>query len=212
MLKMPCCDCDWRMNEKGIQMMKQGVFARRTIHSPQTLSGLLALALLVSGGVQADDVQINITGEITIPPCVVNNGTPVNIDFGTIDATTVNGTTHSKTHAVPVTCTYYSTNVAKVKVTGNAMSTTLGTDNVLVTTGPNAGHLGVALYQGPAVDASKPLLLNGNGAGFDITDTGWTGNASSSQFIFTLVPYKEGVAQLLGGTFTATATLGITYL
>lgn len=174
---------------------------------------LTAALLLISGSVHSTDVNITITAEITIPPCVVNGGSPISVDFGSMEVTKVDGQFYAKSTTVPVSCTYYN-GTAHVKVTGTPLPG--APDNVLQTdaTGTNGASLGVALYQGSSVNSSYPLRLGGGseGKGYPLTQ-GWTGDGSAaSTFSLTAVPYKQGSDSLEAGPFIATATMSITYL
>ncbi|EFN8479515.1 type 1 fimbrial protein, partial [Escherichia coli] len=45
----------------------------------------------------AVDIPINITGSIIIPPCEINNGDAINVDFGNIRATELEKREYKKT-------------------------------------------------------------------------------------------------------------------
>ncbi|OAT26409.1 PapF family fimbrial adapter [Buttiauxella ferragutiae ATCC 51602] len=178
----------------------------------QIASALLLAGILFSATTARANINITITSEIYIPPCVVNGDTLITVDFGDMDAQKVDGQAYAKSITVPVSCTYYS-GAAYVRVTGSQL--TGAPTNVLKTdaTGGNADILGVALYQGNGVNSSFPLTLGGgsNGYGYPLTQ-GWTGNGTaSSQFTLTAVPYKQG-GSLEAGAFSATATMSISYL
>ncbi|ELG5397438.1 fimbrial protein [Salmonella enterica] len=172
---------------------------------PQMLGGLI---LLVSGWAFAVDVPVNIKGEIVIPPCLVNNGQNIEIDFKEIPVSAVTNKQYNKKTDIPVTCAYYQ-GVPYIKVTG-AQLTGAGA-HVLRT---NIGNFGIALYQGDGV--GTPLVL-GNGTsngreyiGFPVT-RGLAGT-SSGIFTFTAAPYKAGSTELAAGVFSATANMSITYM
>jgi minor pilin subunit PapF len=176
----------------------------------------LLLVLMGSGfffGMQpagAVDVTIKITGEIYIPPCVINNDTGIKVSFGEMSLYEVDGEKNAKTTSVNVTCDYYQG--TPYIFVGGAQLSGAG-DNVLKTTGANPSTLGIALYQGGNVDTSHPLKI-GQGEqgryGYKIT-RGLAGqNTASGTFMFTAVPYKHG--ELKAGTFSAIATMSISYL
>ncbi|HCH9097553.1 TPA: fimbrial protein [Salmonella enterica] len=164
--------------------------------------------LLVAGSVSAVDVTVNITGEIIVPPCTVNNGQAIEVDFGDIPVSDVANSRYRQKKDVPVKCTYYQ-GTPYIRVTGSQL-TGAGT-HVLRT---DISNFGIALYQGDGV--STPLRL-GNGTsngseyiGYPVT-SGLNGT-SSGTFTFTAVPFKTGSAELSAGAFIATASMSITYM
>lgn len=167
---------------------------------------LLTGVLLLMGRVALADVTINIIGEIVMPPCVVNNGAPIEVNFGNISITDVSNAMYQKVLSVPVTCTYYQ-GAAYVKVTGNMLGGAADS-NVLAT---NISNFGIALYQGS--DTVTPLTLgNGDtGLGYAITNGLTGGGTASENFTFTAKPYKQGSDVLDTGAFTASANMSISY-
>ncbi|EEE1598519.1 fimbrial protein [Salmonella enterica] len=174
----------------------------------QMLGG--GLLLLVAGSVSAVDLTVNITGKIVIPPCTVNNGQSIEVDFGDVPVTDVTNSKFRQKKDIAVTCTYYQ-GTPYIKMTGTQL-TGAGT-NVLKT---NISNFGIALYQGDGV--GTPLVL-GNGTsngseyiGYRVT-SGLSGTGTSSGiFTFTAAPSKTGSAELSAGAFNATASMSITYM
>lgn len=161
----------------------------------------------------AGAVDINITGEIYIPPCKINNNdSEIKISFNRISLYEVNGYKNAKTKTVTVNCNYYQ-GTPYIRIDGTVLSG--AGDNVLKTTGINASVLGIALYQGDDVNSSYPLRIGAGEQGkygYKIT-RGLTGqNITVGQFTFTAVPYKHGLGTLSTGTFSAIATMHISYL
>lgn len=184
------------------------------------ISGSVRLLLALMGcgfisGIQparAVDVNITITGEIYIPPCEINGGTDISVDFGKMSLHDVNGSNNAVTKTVSVTCEYYE-GTPYIRMDGTVLSG--AGDNVLQTTGANPSTLGIALYQGGGVDSAHPLKIGAGEQGqygYQITQ-GLTGqNTESGTFTFTAVPVKSGSDALTAGTFSATATMSISYL
>lgn len=169
--------------------------------------------LLNVSSVQAVDVNIKITGEIFIPPCKINNDAVVTVPFGKVSLQTVDGVQSSVSKTLDVSCDYYQ-GMPYIVVTGSAM-TGVASNNVLDTTGVNAGRLGIALYQGAGVDSSAPLKIGTGGEkgafGYPVIQ-GLSGNGNSGQFTFTAVPWKLSNTDLEAGQFNASATMSISYL
>ncbi|MCS1308491.1 fimbrial protein, partial [Escherichia coli] len=115
--------------------------------------------LLTSAQVLAVDVPIKITGTIQIPPCEVNEGREIVVDFKDVSVTDVANERNRRKVDVPFRCSY-SQGTAYVKVTG----TQLGSNtNVLKT---NVDNFGIALYQGDGT-ATKLVLGDGKHNGMD---------------------------------------------
>ncbi|WP_218067716.1 fimbrial protein [Escherichia coli] len=170
-------------------------------------AGLMAAGLLLtSAQALAVDVPIKITGTIQIPPCEVNEGREIVVDFKDVSAADVANEQNRRKVDVPFRCSY-SQGTAYVKVTG----TQLGSNtNVLKT---NVDNFGIALYQGDGT-ATKLVLGDGKHNGMDsigypIT-TGLSGKESGT-FTFTAIPFKEGDKELTAGAFTASANMSISY-
>ncbi|EFA3982863.1 fimbrial protein [Escherichia coli] len=162
--------------------------------------------LFVSVQSVAVDIPIKITGIIQIPPCQVNNGKVIEVEFGDVSVTDVANERNRRKVTVPVTCDY-AQGRAYVKVMGSQLG---GNTNVLAT---DVSNFGIALYQG---DGTSTKLILGNGTnngqdyiGFPI-QTGLSGKESGT-FTFTAIPFKEGSKELEAKAFTASANMSISY-
>lgn len=169
--------------------------------------------MLLSAPIKAVDVPIRITGTINIPPCEISGGNPIQVSFGKMLLSEVDGYKNAQTKTIEISCKSYH-GVPYIKVEGGALFG--ADDNVLDTTGVNSSVLGIALYQGSDVNPLFPLKI-GKGEkgmyGYKIL-RGLTGlNTEKGQFTFTAVPYKKaGSVVLKAGGFTASATMSINYL
>jgi minor pilin subunit PapF len=171
---------------------------------------LVGGVMLTSIPASADDIIINITGEIVVPPCLVNNGGTIDVDFGDVSVTDVANARNVKTLNVPVSCIHYL-GTPYVKVSGTQLSG--AASNILAT---NISNFGIALYQGSST--SVPMVL-GNGTSYGTA--GYIGypvqsglsavNDASSTFTFTAVPYKQGSGFPAAGAFSASANMSISY-
>lgn len=155
--------------------------------------------------VYAVDVNIKITGEIIVPACKIDNDATINVSFGDISLYDVNGHDHAQKKTVSITCHSYQ-GTPYVRMTGIQM--TGAGSHVLKTLGANSSALGIALYQGKSVGSNALSLGAGtSGYGYPISN-----GLSGRNFTFTAVPYKQGSGTLNAGSFSATATMSITYL
>ncbi len=162
--------------------------------------------LLISVRALAIDVPVEITGTIQIPPCQVNGGDRIVVDFGNVSVVDVTNEGNRREVDVPFKCSNVQ-GTAYVKITGFKLG---GYDNVLAT---GVKNFGIALYQGRGT-ATKLILGDGkyngqNSIGYPIK-TGVSGKENGI-FTFTAVPFKEGNKDLMGGRFSASANMSITY-
>ncbi|WP_244848957.1 fimbrial protein [Citrobacter sp. FP75] len=167
---------------------------------------LIACFPLTLGSALAEEVQIEITGEIYNEPCKINNDASFEINFGKVSIQEVDGNKFKQTKTVEVLCVNNS-GVPYISFTSN---TGVQGENILKTTGVNASSLGIALYQGDSVDSRFPLKVN---VDKDKIKKGLSQiNTERSHFTFTAAPYKYGSEALTAGTFSATATMNIFYV
>lgn len=169
---------------------------------------VMGVSLLASIPNYAVDTMINISGTVYIPPCNVNGGNAIIVDFGQVSVLNVNGINGSKSTTVPISCSYYH-GIPHVQVIATQLSG--APNNVLKANVGSNQNFGIALYMGNSVNSSYPLPLNGTGNGYPINQGMTNINSSSSNFTFTSVPYKMGTTELSTGSFNASATMAITY-
>ncbi|ECT8107323.1 fimbrial protein [Salmonella enterica] len=165
-------------------------------------TGLLATSAFTSAKTLAADVPIKITGTIQIPPCEVNEGKVIVVDFKDVSVTDEANKNNLRKVVVPFRCNY-SQGTAHVKLTGAPLGSH---KNVLKT---NVDYFGIALYQGEGT-AIKLLLGNGQDSiGYPIL-SGLSGKEKGT-FTFTAIPFKERDKKLTAGAFTASANMSISY-
>ncbi|HFS2386073.1 TPA: fimbrial protein, partial [Escherichia coli] len=153
----------------------------------------------------AVDIPINITGSIIIPPCEINDGNAINVDFGNIRTTELEKHEYKKIVSFPVNCLYYQGD-AYVKITGQTMD---GKDNVLAT---NINGLGIALYQGDGEVNHLRLGDGSSGYGYKDIDALSDKNVANAIFTFTAKIYKNDNISINEGEFNATALINVMYL
>lgn len=102
----------------------------------------LFISLLLTSVAVLADVQINIRGNIYIPPCTINNGQNIVVDFSNVDPGKVSAdpqnTSQEGGKTISISCPYNSGN-PWIKVTGRVDNNSLMTDMT---------NLRIALYQG----------------------------------------------------------------
>lgn len=181
------------------------------IECEKSKSRLIALVfvslLLTSIKVAAMDIPVQITGEILVPPCQINKGKVIDVDFGNISATSISSAHNWRKIDVPVSCEY-ANGSAYVKIIGPQMN---NNRNVLQTSIKN---FGIALYQG---DGNTTELILGDGEyregesiGYPI-QTGLVGK-ENGVFTFTAIPFKDAEKNISIGSFISSARIEITYI
>ncbi|MCK2297128.1 fimbrial protein [Escherichia coli] len=149
--------------------------------------------------VRAVDVPVRIYGTIIIPPCEINSGEPVNVDFGNVQEEKINSRTYDKKIIVPVRCPYHQ---GDVSLTITAASIIENADVVAT----DIEGLGILLYE---EGNNKPLSLN-NAA---TISTGLRGKGEEySNFTFIASLYKYGKNKLKKGVFRAIVMIDIYYI
>ncbi|HBA1419725.1 TPA: P fimbrial tip protein PapF, partial [Escherichia coli] len=68
----------------------------------------LFISLLLTSVAVLADVQINIRGNIYIPPCTINNGQNIVVDFGNINPEHVDNSRGEVTKTISISCPYKS--------------------------------------------------------------------------------------------------------
>lgn len=135
-------------------------------------------------------VYINIRGNVIAPPpCKINNGNMITVDFGEVMSTRIDGDKYKKDIIYTAECTKMPTNAMKLSINGKTASF----DNNALET--NIGGLGVRiLYQGRTLAVGQEVKF------------------TYPQFPeLAAVPVRDMSATLTGGAFEAVATLQLDY-
>ncbi|MBG2875727.1 fimbrial protein [Proteus alimentorum] len=135
-------------------------------------------------------VYVYISGNVIAPPpCVINGGKTIEVDFGEVMSTRIDGVNYKKPITYSAECRKMPTNTMKVSISGNGT----GFDSNALTT--NITGLGVRiLYQ-------NKLLRLGQEVNFTYPNFPQ----------FEAIPVRDYSASLTGGDFYATATLRVEY-
>lgn len=139
---------------------------------------------------QAQALNITVTAKVVVPPCVVNNGNVISVDFGdAILIPQINGQNYRTTIPYTIQCDVSAPDALKLQIRGSGA--TFNSDALET----SQSGLGIVFYQD-----GQPLALN------DKLDVSY-----SALPTFEAAPVKEMGTKLLGGAFTAGATLAIYY-
>jgi len=153
------------------------------------------------------NVNLNVKVNVTASPCTINNGSPIEFDFGDIPVDKVSDSKYQITKQIGIKCTYFN-GEPYIQVTGNPLEN--NTDgNVLAT---SIKEFGIALFQG---EGKSTKLLIGNGAsdlGYKITSGLTNINTQNSLLKITAAPYlNPGSKELSAGTFSASSNIKMSY-
>ena len=160
----------------------------RLRHAWQTLAALLAALPLLAWAAPSATVTVKVT-VVAPPPCVINDDRPIDVEFGDVMTSRVDGYNYKMPVNYTLSCTGGTSNAMKLQVkgTGAAFDTTL-----LQT---NKAKLGIELRQG-----DSKLAVND-----------WLNFTFPNKPELWAVPVKQSGATLTGGEFSAGATMTVAY-
>lgn len=139
---------------------------------------------------QANALDINVTAKVLVPPCIVNNGNAVSVDFGNaVIIPKIDGQNYKTTIPYTIQCDTSAPDALKLQIRGGG--TTFDADALQT----SQNGLGIIFYQN-----GQPLALNKK---IDVSYLALP--------VFEASPIKQAGAKLVGGAFTAGATLAIYY-
>lgn len=151
------------------------------------------LCILVAPGLAgADSPKVMVTVKVTVvapPPCVINDDRPIEVDFGDVLTTRVDGNNYRLPIDYTLTCTDASSNAMKLQIRGNGAAFNPA---VLQTDQP---ALGIALQK--------------DGSMLAVND--WLKFTYPDKPQLYAVPVKQAGAILKVGGFSAAATFTVDY-
>ncbi|WP_149543244.1 fimbrial protein [Serratia marcescens] len=154
----------------------------------RTLTGLLAALPMLAWAVPSATVTVKVT-VVAPPPCVINDDRPIDVEFGDVMTTRVDGDNYKMPVNYTLSCTGGTSNAMKLQVKGSGAAF----DATVLQT--NQTGLGIELRQG----ASK-LAVNS-----------WLNFTYPNKPKLWAVPVKQAGATLKGGEFSAGATMAVNY-
>lgn len=155
--------------------------------------GLLVLPMLVSAATSSITIKVTV---VAPPPCTINDNKPIEVDFGDVITTQIDGNNYLMPVNFSVTCTKpYETGI-NIQVSGNPASFD---SKVLGTT---INGLGIVLKTDVGIPG-KILRFNIN--------EWWSGFYPNNPWKFWAAPVKQSGINLRGGDFTAGATMRVAY-
>ena len=171
------------------------------------LLGSMCLMPGISPAADTLSIPVTVRATIVIPPCTLNGGQVLDVDFADVQIRDVNRNLRPErrtvTKQITVTCPAAVTSPNDLKVT--MAGTRAAAGNYILNTAGGQGA-GIALYQGDSSVTTLPLNqavpLAGLGSVSGDMTSGYTG-----QLAFTAVVVKAGTADVTEGAFSAAATL-----
>ncbi|EIM8480856.1 fimbrial protein [Serratia marcescens] len=148
--------------------------------------GVLAALPMLAAAVTTVTVKVTV---VAPPPCIINDDRPIEVEFGDVMTTRVDGNNYKMPVNYSLSCTDASSNAMKLQVQGNGA----GFDGTVLQT--NKTGLGIELRQG-----DSKLAVNS-----------WLNFTYPNKPELWAVPVKQSSATLTGGEFSAGATMKVAY-
>lgn len=152
------------------------------------LAGMLAVLPMLAWAAPSATVTVKVT-VVAPPPCVINDDRPIEVAFGDVMTTRVDGDNYKMPVNYTLSCTGGTSNAMKLQVKGTGAAF----DAAVLQT--NQTGLGIELRQG----ASK-LAVNS-----------WLNFTYPNKPELWVVPVKQDGVTLTGGEFSAGATMAVAY-
>ncbi|MDT3253738.1 fimbrial protein [Serratia sp. root2] len=153
----------------------------------QSLAGMLVtLPMLVFAASSTVTVKVTV---VAPPPCVINDDRPIEVEFGDVMTTRVDGSNYKMPVNYTLSCTGGTSNAMKLQVKGIGAAF----DATVLQT--NKAELGIELRQG-----DSKLAVND-----------WLNFTYPNKPELWAVPVKQSGATLTGGEFSAGATMEVAY-
>ncbi|MFO6502704.1 fimbrial protein [Serratia marcescens] len=152
------------------------------------LAGLLAALPMLACAAPSATVTVKVT-VVAPPPCVINDDRPVEVEFGDVMTTRVDGDNYKMPVNYTLSCTGGTSNAMKLQVKGNGAAF----DATVLQT--NKTGLGIELRQGDG-----KLAVNS-----------WLNFTYPNKPELWAVPVKQAGTTLTGGEFSAGATMTVDY-
>lgn len=168
------------------------------------------LLMVIMLPAQAWELDVQVTGKVVIPPCTINDGRIITVDFKHVMINKINGNNYFITTTVPFDC-YYKSNKPYVNIVGPVLPGAPSHILQANIAGSSSDNFGVAFYAGAQVDESKRLPI-GTSTGAIAKEVITDGHEGAGTLTFTTVPWKKSGTTLATGEFSAAASLLIGYL
>ncbi|MCW6015348.1 fimbrial protein [Serratia marcescens] len=152
------------------------------------LAGVLAALPMLACAAPSATVTVKVT-VVAPPPCVINDDRPVEVEFGDVMTTRVDGDNYKMPVNYTLSCTGGTSNAMKLQVKGNGAAF----DATVLQT--NKTGLGIELRQGDG-----KLAVNS-----------WLNFTYPKKPELWAVPVKQAGTTLTGGEFSAGATMAVDY-
>lgn len=162
---------------KGIMRYRRAAFL---------LCGMLGVLPQIAGAFTTVTVKVTV---VAPPPCVINDNRAIEVDFGDVITTRVDGAHYRMPVNYTLSCSGETANAMKLQVQGNGAPF----DGTVLQT--NKEGLGIELQQG-----SSRLPVNS-----------WLNFSYPDKPELWAIPVKQAGATLTGGEFTAGATMRVDY-
>lgn len=156
----------------------------------------MCLGVLLAAAPLMLQAATTVTVKVTVmapPPCVINDNKTIEVAFGEVMTTRVNGSNYKMPVDYSLSCSGQSNNAMKLQVQGNGAAF----DGKVLKTAEKTG-LGIQ-------------LLQGSGGNTRLAVNSWLNFTYPNKPELWAVPVKQSGVTLSGGVFTAAATLKVAY-
>lgn len=150
---------------------------------------LAGLGVMPAAQATPGEATMNLHGTLVVPSCVVNDNKTIDVDFGDVLTTRVDGKNYRKQISYTLTCEGGAGKALKLQVQGTA---TAFNGELL---GTSVTGLGIRLQNG---DSNLPV-------------NDWVKFTYPNKPTLWAVPVQKSGVTLAGGQFSATATLSVAY-
>ena len=158
------------------------------------LVALLATVPLIALSSNMATVTVKVT-VVKPPPCTINDDRPIEVDFGDVMTTRVDGNNYMMPVNYTISCENGDDRAMNIQISGTPASF----DSVVLRT--TIAGLGIALKTDYGFSAKYPFQINSWNQGYH----------ASRPWGFWAVPVKQNGVTLRGGEFTAGATMKVAY-
>lgn len=139
---------------------------------------------------RAFSLGITVKGEVISPPCTINDGKSITIDFGYgVLAESIDGTNYEVSIPYSIKCPYGASTLLKLQLSGTGAAF----DASLLQTSKN----------------NLAIQIKTNGTQFDINH--WQNITYQTQPALSAVLIRNGMGRITLGSFTSAATLMVEY-
>lgn len=159
----------------------------------------------------AEDIKVNISGNVIFPPCSLNGGRAINIIFDNINDAYTNEVPIFKQQIIYVECGYY-TGTPYLTIEGQSLPGAPGHVLNLSHDGGGESAIGVEFYQGITASEEMKISLGSDPYKNKLTSGLNVSNSPTGNLFLRAVIFRLANKELLAGSYSGSATMTMSYL